>query len=163
MMYCISKMSQEPASPNLVQRLPPQAGLTLIEILVVVSILAILAAVVGLSLVNEPDKARVIAAQNQLKILKNAVHIYKMDAGQNPTAAQGLGALVGKPVIEPIPRSYSKDGYLDSQSVPLDPWGNKFVYLVPGRAGESFEIISYGKDGEPGGIDDAADLSTSDQ
>ncbi len=163
MMYCISKMSQEPASPNLVQRLPPQAGLTLIEILVVVSILAILAAVVGLSLVNEPDKARVIAAQNQLKILKNAVHIYKMDAGQNPTAAQGLGALVEKPVIEPIPRSYTKDGYLDSQSVPLDPWGNKFVYLVPGRAGESFEIISYGKDGEPGGIDDAADLSTSDQ
>jgi len=156
-------MSQEPASPNLVQRLPPQAGLTLIEILVVVSILAILAAVVGLSLVNEPDKARVIAAQNQLKILKNAVHIYKMDAGQNPTAAQGLGALVEKPVIEPIPRSYTKDGYLDSQSVPLDPWGNKFVYLVPGRAGESFEIISYGKDGEPGGIDDAADLSTSDQ
>jgi general secretion pathway protein G len=144
------------------RRLSPQAGLTLIEILVVVAILAILAGIVGLSLINEPGKARVVGAQSQLKILKSAVHIYKMNAGQIPTAEQGLNALVAKPTIEPIPRQYDAEGYLDSRSVPLDPWDNEYVYLVPGRSGEAFEIISYGKDGEPGGIDDAADLSTSD-
>jgi len=145
------------------QPLPPRAGLTLIEILVVVAILAILATLVGVALMDEPDKARVTAAQAQVKILKTAIEIYKMDNGVVPTAAQGLYALVKKPNIEPIPRQFRTDGYLDSKTLPLDPWSNDYVYLVPGRSGERFEIISYGKDGEPGGAGYAADISTSDQ
>lgn len=139
----------------------PRAGLTLIEILVVVTILAILATIVGINVLHEPEKARVITAKSQLKTLKTAVEIYKMDNGHIPTMAQGLAALVEKPTLDPIPKQFRTEGYLDTRAIPLDPWGNEYIYIVPGRSGESFEVISYGKDSEPGGTDGAADLSSS--
>lgn len=138
-----------------------QSGFTLIELLVVIAIITILAGVVTVSLVRKPGEARVAAAKLQIKELQTALNIYRTEQGRYPTQEQGLDALVGAPDREPIPKNYPRDGYLQSTRVPLDPWGGSFVYLAPGRAGESYEILCYGSDGEPGGEDDAADLSSS--
>lgn len=139
-----------------------KSGFTLLEILAVVMIIAILVGIVGINVIRRPAEAKVTAAKMQLKQLKHAVELYRLDQGRVPTLEQGLEALVSRPAREPIPANYPADGYLDSRSVPRDPWGNEFIYLVPGRRGEMFEIITYGSDGEPGGENDAADISTSD-
>ena len=139
------------------------AGFTLIEILVVIVIITILASVVTINVLHKPGEARLAAAQLQLKVLKSAVHVYRTEQQRVPTQSQGLEALVRKPILEPIPRTYPQDGYLDSTVLPLDPWGHAYIYLTPGRHGESFEIISYGRDGEPGGADEDADLSSSER
>ncbi len=137
------------------------SGFTLVELLVVIAIITILAGVVTVSLVHKPAEARVAAAKLQIKQLQTALNIYRTEQGRFPTQEQGLDALVRIPDREPIPRNYPRDGYLDGTRLPLDPWGNPFIYLTPGRAGESYEIISYGSDGEPGGNDDATDISSS--
>lgn len=138
-----------------------RAGFTLLEILVVVMIIAILAGIVGVNVLRRPGEARVSAARMQLKQLKHAVELYRIDQGRPPTQAQGLEALVAKPTVEPIPQNYPRDGYLDSRTVPLDPWNHEYIYLAPGRKSELFEVISYGGDGEPGGDAEAADLTSS--
>lgn len=138
------------------------AGFTLVEILVVITIMAILATVVAVNVAHHPGKAKVAAAEMQLKILKTALNVYRSEQGQLPTLQQGLEALVAEPTIPPLAERYPQDGYLDSSKLPVDPWGNEYIYLVPGRTGRSFELLCYGSDGEPGGIDDAADLSSDD-
>ena len=135
-------------------------GFTLIEILVVVMIIAILASIVGINVLRKPSEARVAAAQMQIKQLQTALQMYRTEQGRLPTQAQGLSALVIKPSTDPVPEKYPEEGYLDSRTLPKDPWGNDFIYLIPGRNGETFEIISYGSDGEPEGQGDAADLSS---
>ena len=137
-------------------------GFTLLEILVVVMIITILASIVTVNVLRRPGEARVSATKMQLKQLKTAVALYRTEQGAVPTQRQGLEALVLQPVIDPIPRNYPQDGYLDSRKLPADPWKNPYIYLTPGRQGETFEIISYGSDGEPGGEDEAIDLSSSD-
>ena len=137
-----------------------QSGFTLIEILVVIIIITILASIVSVNVLRKPGEARVSAAKLQIKQLQTAVQMYKTEQGRAPTQEQGLEALVSKPVTDPLPQQYPTDGYLESRNLPKDPWNNDFIYLVPGRAGEVFEIISYGSDGEPGGEGDAADLSS---
>ena len=149
----MSPRSRRPGSPG---------GFTLIELLVVIAIIAILAGVVAVNVMNKPAEARVAAAKIQLKILKTAVQMYQTEQGAPPTLAQGLEALVRKPVTGPIPEHYPGDGYLDSPQVPHDPWDRPYLYLVPSRSGRSFEIITYGSDGEPGGEGEAADLSSED-
>lgn len=136
-------------------------GFTLIELLVVIAIIAILASVVTLSLFDRPGEARQAAAKMQIRIYQTAIQNYRVDQGTPPTTEQGLEALVTKPTLEPVPRKYPGDGYLDTRRVPNDPWDNPYIYLSPGRSGESYEIISYGKDGEPGGEGEAADISSS--
>ena len=138
-----------------------KSGFTLIEILVVIIIITILASIVSVNVLRKPGEARVSAAKLQIKQLQTAVQLYKTEQGRTPTQAQGLESLVSKPVTDPLPQQYHADGYLDSRNLPKDPWNNDYIYLVPGRAGEVFEIISYGSDGEPGGEGDAADLSSS--
>jgi general secretion pathway protein G len=138
-----------------------RAGFTLVEILVVIAIMAILAGMVALNLADRPGQAKVAAAEMQIGILKTAINVYRTDHGTIPTMQQGLEALVRMPTTGPIPDNYPAEPYLDSADVPLDPWGNPYGYLVPGRNGEPFEIISYGSDGERAGEGDAADLSSS--
>jgi len=137
-------------------------GFTLLEILVVVMIITILASIVTVNVLKKPGEARVSTTKMQLKQLKTAIQLYRTEQGIVPSQRQGLEALVSQPTIEPIPKNYPADGYLDSRNLPLDPWKNPYIYLTPGRRGETFEIISYGADGEPGGEDEAADLSSSD-
>lgn len=139
-----------------------KSGFTLMEILISVVIISILVTIVGVSVIRRPGEAKVAAAKLQVKNIKHAVQMYRMDQGRVPTETQGLEALCVKPVRGPIPEKYPEEGYLDSRKVPIDPWGNAYIYLAPGRNKEPFEIISYGSDGEPGGEDEASDISSSD-
>jgi general secretion pathway protein G len=137
-------------------------GFTLIEILVVVLIISILAGIVGLSVLRHPGEAKVKAAQIQIKQFKSALQIYRMEQNQYPTQEQGLKALCVKPSVPPLPEKYPEEGYLQSLKLPKDPWNHDYIYLVPGRNQEPYEIISYGSDGEPAGTGEAADISSSD-
>ncbi len=139
-----------------------RAGFTLVEILVVIVILSILATLVAVNVIRQPGEARVAAAKIQIKQLQTALQVYRTEQGRYPTQDQGLEALVRKPQTGIIPERYPSDGYLESREVPRDPWKNDYIFIAPGRNGESYEIISYGSDGEPGGVDDASDISSSD-
>jgi len=141
-------------------RMNARSGFSLIEILVVVLIISVLAAVVAVNVVKEPGRARVAAAKAQLVIFRTALQLYRMDNGRLPTQGQGLKALVERPTVAPVPRNFRPEGYLESRNLPLDPWSNPYVYLLPGSDGSPYEIISYGAEGEPGGTGEAADIST---
>ncbi len=138
-----------------------RTGFTLIELLVAITILVILAGVVGLNLMHEPGRARAARARAELGLFKTALQMYLNDNRTLPTPRQGLQALVSKPALEPVPETYPPGGYLDRTTLPRDPWGNDYAYLVPGRRGERFEIVCYGADGQPGGEAEDADLSSS--
>ena len=140
-----------------------RAGFTLVEVLIAVTIVVILGAVVGLNVLDLPQKGRVGAARQQLETFKTALAMFAADNGFVPTAEQGLAALVAAPERPPLAPNYPPRGYLEKAAVPLDPWGREYAYLAPGRGGEPFEVVCYGSDGEEGGAGYAADLSTSDQ
>lgn len=137
-------------------------GFTLIEILVVVLIISILAGIVGVSVLRHPGEAKVAAARLQIKNFKSALKLYRMEQNRYPTQEQGLEALCVKPAVSPVPERYPEDGYLDSRKVPGDPWNRDYIYILPGRQNEPYEVICYGSDGEVGGVNDAADISSSD-
>lgn len=134
-----------------------QSGFTLIEVLVVVVILAALAALVGPRLMGRMDDAKVAEAKIQIRNLENALKLYKLDNGFYPSTAQGLDALVRMPSGDPVPRKYKEDGYLEKKKIPLDPWGNSYIYVCPGQHGD-FDIQSYGGDGKQGGDGKDADI-----
>lgn len=123
-------------------------GFTLIEILVVIVILSILAGLVVPRLLKEPDKAKIVKAKLQIGQLEMALKRFKLDNGFYPSTEQGLEALVKKPTIGREPKHYPPDGYLDK--IPLDPWGNPYVYVCPGEHGD-FDLLSLGADGIEGG------------
>lgn len=135
-------------------------GFTLIEILIAMTIIGILSGVVGLSVSGYLRKAKLEAARTQIKTFQTALQMYKAAHAQIPSTAQGLEALCVIPTIPPLPKEYPPEGYLESRRLPNDPWGNPYVYLVPGRRSEPYEIISYGSDGEEGGAGESADISS---
>lgn len=139
-----------------------RCGFTLLEILVVVLIITILATIVGVNIANEPGRARVASTKAQIQNLRTALQLYRMDNGFYPARRQGLRALVERPETDPVPNNYRSGGYLESRNLPVDGWGNEFVYLAPGPAGEPYVVLSYGADGQPGGTDEAADISSAD-
>lgn len=132
-----------------------QSGFTLIEIMIVVVILSILAAVVVPRIMDRPEQARRVKAQQDIRALENALRLYKLDNYRYPTTDQGLEALVEKPVSEPSPRNWQEGGYIER--LPKDPWGYSYKYLNPGEHGE-IDIFSLGADGEPGGEGANADI-----
>jgi len=123
-------------------------GFTLIELLIVLVIIAILATIIVPRIMFAPHKAKETAAVAQIKNFETALSLYKLQNGTYPTTAQGLKALVKKPVTPPVPKHYQKGGYLSN--IPSDPWGNKYIYVSPSKHG-SYAIISYGPTGAPGG------------
>jgi len=131
------------------------------EVLVVVLIITILATLVGVQVAGGPGKARVATAKAQMQAFRSALTLYRAQNDRYPTQAQGLQALIKAPTLPPVPNAYPADGYLDSLTLPLDPWGNPYVYLTPGSQNEPYEIISYGADSAPGGENEDADLSSS--
>ena len=137
-------------------------GFTLIEILVVLLIISVIAGIVGVNVMRHPGEARVKAAKLQILNFKNALKLYQIEQHQFPTQNQGLDALCKQPSIPPVPNEYPENGYLDNRKLPKDPWNHDYIYLVPGRNNEPYEIISYGSDGEPGGTGNALDISSSD-
>jgi general secretion pathway protein G len=131
------------------------AGFTLIEIMVVIVILGILAALIVPKVISRPDEARIVAAKQDVATLAQALRLYKLDNLAYPTTDQGLQALVAKPAAAPIPTNWKPGGYLER--LPKDPWGRDYRYLNPGRHGE-IDIFSLGADGEPGGEGNDADV-----
>ncbi len=132
-----------------------QQGFTLIEVMVVVVILGILAALVVPKIMSRPDEARVTKAQQDIRALEAALKLYKLDNYTYPTTDQGLEALVMRPTSEPLPKKWKGGGYLDR--LPLDPWQNEYLYLSPGINGE-LDLFSLGADGQEGGEGVNADL-----
>lgn len=132
-----------------------QQAFTLIEVMVVVVILGILAAIVVPKIMSRPDQAREVKAQQDVMSVQNALDLYKLDNGFYPTTDQGLSALVQKPTSDPIPENWKDDGYL--KQLPKDPWGHDYQYLNPGVHSD-VDIFSYGADGKPGGTGINADV-----
>jgi general secretion pathway protein G len=132
-----------------------QGGFTLIEIMVVVVILGILAALVVPQVMNRPDQAKVTVAKGDIKAIGAALDMYKLDNYSYPSTQQGLDALVEKPGGNPQPKNWNRDGYL--KRVPKDPWGNEYQYLSPGTEG-AYDLYSYGAEGKQGGSELNADI-----
>ena len=130
-----------------------QTGVTLIEMLVVVTIIALFAGLVGLRMWKQADKARVTAARAQINSLMAALNTYKMDTGQFPTTEQGLAVLRAAPAGV----NNWQGPYLERE-LPNDPWGNPYIYHYPSEQGDEPEIVSYGADGQPGGDGINADI-----
>ena len=134
-----------------------QRGFTLIEIMVVVVILGILAALIVPKVMGRPDEARVTAARQDISTLMQALKLYRLDNQRYPTTDQGLLALVQKPTTQPVPRNWKPGGYLER--LPEDPWGHAYQYLNPGTHGE-IDVFSLGADGQPGGEGMDADIGS---
>ena len=132
-------------------------GFTLLEIIVVVFILSLLAAIVAPKIIGRTDDARITEAKIQIKNLETALKLFKLDNGFYPSTEQGLATLVERPTTGQIPQKYREGGYLEQKKVPLDPWGNPYIYISPGVYGD-FDIMSYGADGKEGGEGKNADI-----
>jgi len=132
-----------------------RAGITLIEMLVVVTIIALFAAVVGTTMFRKTDQARVTAAKVQINNFMDALGQYKLDTGIFPTTEQGLNALRVKPEgVE------NWNGPYMPKDIPMDPWGHAYVYKYPGEHGDEPDILCYGADGQPGGDGINADVAS---
>jgi len=137
----------------------PLRGFTLIEIMVVITILGILAALIVPRVVGRTDDARIAAAKQDIASLMQALKLYRLDIGAYPTTEQGLKALLARPTLEPVPQNWKQGGYLERSTPPKDPWGNEYKYLNPGLKGE-IDVFSYGRDGAAGGENVDADIGS---
>ncbi len=127
----------------------------MIEVMVVVVILGILAALVVPKVMSRPDEARIVAARQDIGGLMQALKLYRLDNRRYPTTEQGLQALVEKPTLAPLPDGWKAGGYVER--LPLDPWGKPYQYLSPGLRGE-IDVFSFGADGIAGGEGQDADI-----
>jgi general secretion pathway protein G len=134
-----------------------QGGFTLLEVMVVVVIIGILAALVVPKIISRPDEARVIAAKQDIASLMQALKLYRLDNQRYPTTEQGLQALSVRPTTSPVPPNWKAGGYVER--LPKDPWGNPYQYLNPGVRGE-IDVFSFGADGAPGGEGNDADIGS---
>jgi len=136
------------------QRVRP-AGFTLIELMVVLVIIGVLAALIVPNVLDRADDARVTAAKTDINNLVQALKLYRLDNQRYPTAAQGLQALLVKPTAGPIPPNWKP--YVEK--LPNDPWGNPYQFLNPGLKGE-IDVFSFGADGQAGGEGRNADIGS---
>lgn len=155
----MTALRRKPKLPFVGSVYPRQApsGVSLIEILVVIAIIGILAAVVVPAVMSRPDEARVVAARQDIANIGQALELYRLDNYSYPTESQGLAALLAPPTIAPLAPNWKPGGYL--RRSPTDPWGRPYVYRIAPDGG-SYEILSYGVDGQPGGTGFAADISS---
>ena len=130
---------------------------TLIEVMVVIAILAVLAALIVPKVMSRPDEARVVAARQDIASLLQALKLYRLDNLRYPTTEQGLAALVTRPTLAPAPPNWKPGGYLER--LPRDPWGHPYQYLSPGLHGE-VDVFSFGADGAAGGEGFDADIGS---
>jgi general secretion pathway protein G len=146
---------RDPAHLTTNLRARVQRGFTLIELMVVIMILGVLAALVVPRVMNRPDEARAVAARQDIAQVMQALKLYRLDNSRYPTTEQGLQALVAKPTSGPIPTNWKS--YLDK--MPNDPWGRPYQYLNPGLKGE-IDVFSFGADGQSGGEGVDADVGS---
>ena len=151
-------MSNNPAFPTIHRHaLTSARGFTLIEIMVVVVIMGILAALVVPKLMGRTGDARIVAAKQDIATMMGALKLYKLDNMHYPNTEQGLQSLIAKPTSGPSANGWKTGGYVDK--LPKDPWGNPYQFLSPGIKGE-VDIFSLGADGLPGGVADDADIGS---
>jgi general secretion pathway protein G len=131
------------------------AGVTLIEMMIVLVIIGIIAALIVPNVIGRPDQARVAVARTDLRTIAASLEMYRLDNRSYPTAAQGLAALTAAPTEQPVPVNWATGGYLPN--VPQDPWGNSYIYKMPGEAG-LYDLTSLGADGVAGGEGVDSDL-----
>jgi len=137
-----------------------EKGFTLVELVVVMTIIAILAGAIALQISNRVQDAKRARAKHDIENMKTALELYKADNGDYPTTQQGLAALVQKPSSPPLPANWDSR-YIDK--VGMDPWGGEYIYRCPGQDNpDGFDLICYGKDGNPGGEGNDADMSNLD-
>ena len=137
-----------------------RSGFTLIEIMVVIVILGLLAALVVPKLIGRTEEAKKTQARIQIKNIEQALGLFKLDNGFYPATDQGIEALIKIPDAGRTPKNYRKGGYLDR--LPKDPWGNPYVYVSPGAHGD-YDISSYGADAAQGGEGEDADVNSWDE
>lgn len=134
-------------------------GFTLVEVMAVIVIIGLLAAIAAKNFLGQTDKARVITTKATLKTLHESVNMFKMDTGRLPTEEEGLVALVEQPAdVE----GWSQSGYLEGTKIPKDAWKHDFIYQLNPESGKPFVIISLGADGKEGGEGYDADLLSTD-
>ena len=122
-----------------------ESGFTLIEVMVVVVILGILAAIIVPKIMSRPEQARIVKVKQDIIAIQSALDLYKLDNGMYPTTDQGLEALVKKPTTPPVPRNWKSEGYL--QDVPVDPWGEAYQYINDNDKAKIFSFGPKGRDG----------------
>lgn len=132
-----------------------EGGFTLIEIMVVVVIIGLLAAVIVPQVVDKVDQARVAKAKQDITSLETALTMYRLDNSKYPTTDQGLGALTTQPT-DPSIRNWRPGGYI--KRISKDPWGNDYQYVYPGTHGSEYDLYSLGADNQPGGEGTDADI-----
>jgi general secretion pathway protein G len=133
-------------------------GFTLLEIMVVVLIIGMLMALLAPRLFGQLTRAKGDIARMQVTQLAQSLELYKLDNGNYPTAEQGLDALAHEPTSEPRPKRYPAGGYVNPKAL-VDPWQNAYKYERPGKNNpQSYDLYSYGDDGQPGGEGDNADI-----
>jgi general secretion pathway protein G len=130
-------------------------GFTLIEVMIVIVILGVLAALIVPKVMSRPDEARIVAARQDIATISQALKLYRLDNRKYPTVEQGLAALVKKPEVEPVPQNWKS--YIER--LPQDPWGNPYQYLNPGLHSD-IDVFSFGGDGKPGGEGFDADIGS---
>ncbi|HQT96551.1 MAG TPA: type II secretion system major pseudopilin GspG [Thermodesulfobacteriota bacterium] len=145
---------------NGTRRLRDRSGFTLIEIMVVIIILGLLAALVVPKLIGRTEEAKKTQARVQIRNIEQALGLFKLDNGFYPATDQGIEALIRIPDAGRIPNNYRKGGYMDR--LPKDPWGNPYVYVSPGAHGD-YDISSLGADGVPGGEGEDGDINSWDE
>lgn len=145
---------KEPLKPSTHRK--ADSGVTLIEMMVVLVIIAIVAALIVPNVIGRPDQARVTAAQTDIRSIAASLEMYRLDNRSYPSTDQGLEALVVRPVTSPVPGNWAEGGYLSQ--VPVDPWGNPYLYQSPGETA-AYELTSLGADGKPDGEEADADIT----
>ena len=140
------------------RRRSADAGVTLIEMMVVLVIIGIVAALIVPNVIGRPDEARRAVAVADLRTIAASLEIYRLDNRSYPTTLQGLSALSAKPTDPPEPANWAQGGYLPN--VPIDPWGAAYLYKQPGD-NAAYDLLTYGADGAPGGEGTEADISNS--
>ena len=153
----VSLAGASPVSAAPRARTRRQRGFTLIEVMVVIAILGILAALIVPKIMSRPDEARRVAAKQDIATVMQALKLYRLDNGRYPTQDQGLSALIKKPDTDPVPNNWKGGGYLER--LPNDPWGAPYQYLIPG-AHDEIDVFSFGADGKPGGDGNNADIGS---
>jgi general secretion pathway protein G len=136
-----------------------KAGFTLIEVMVVLAIIGGMLALVAGNVIGNAGEARIKTTTSQIKLIENSLDLYKLDNYTYPTTEQGLEALIAKPSGSPEPKNWKSGGYLKGSKLPLDAWGNEFVYFYESGA---YEILSLGADGQEGGEEELGDISSND-
>lgn len=129
-------------------------GFSLIEILVVLVIMGLLVSIIAPNVLGRADEARVQKVFADFSAIETALRLYRLDNYAFPSSEQGLGALIDRPTLAPVPANWRSGGYLES--LPIDPWGNAYLFLSPGQQGD-YDIFSYGADGVRGGEGQNAD------